>query len=257
MGFIPGFGYVIASQLCGVDVSFSAIRFGWGVYWSQILVGRDSGIETVTDLEGLRWARPDATSTSGSLVPSVLLADAGVTPSEIVDAGGHTAAALAVYRGDADFATTFFSPPLLPEGRWAVGDAPDIPDEFIESCARNEEGRVFCGPDDAYRVLDARASAAEDAPDIMQQIKILTISSAIPNDTLSFGPDFPADLRTQIEDALVAFAGECDTDENCLWDQSIGHQDFYNWTGLAPAADADFDDMRKVVELAGIELGDL
>ena len=29
MGFIPGFGYVIASQLCGVDVSFSAVRFGW------------------------------------------------------------------------------------------------------------------------------------------------------------------------------------------------------------------------------------
>ncbi|MGH2522855.1 MAG: hypothetical protein ACRDH2_10170, partial [Anaerolineales bacterium] len=29
MGFIPGLGYVLANQLCGVDVSFKAIRFGW------------------------------------------------------------------------------------------------------------------------------------------------------------------------------------------------------------------------------------
>ena len=28
MGFIPGFGYVLASNLCGVDVAFKAIRFG-------------------------------------------------------------------------------------------------------------------------------------------------------------------------------------------------------------------------------------
>ena len=257
MGFIPGFGYVIASQLCGVDVSFSAIRFGWGVYWAQVLVERDSGIESLADLDGLTWARPDATSTSGSLVPQVMFDDAGITPGEIVDAGGHTSAALAVYRGDADFATTFFSPPLISGGAWAPGDAPDIPDEYVESCARNDAGRVFCGPDDLYRVLDARASASEDAPDIVQALKILTISSPIPNDTLSFGPDFPADLRAQIEAALVAFAAECDDNEDCLWNQSIGHQDFYNWTGLAPAADADFDELRKVVELAGIELDDL
>ncbi len=257
MGFIPGFGYVIASQLCGVDVSFSAVRFGWGVYWAQILVPRDSDITSVADLNGLRWARPDATSTSGSLVPAVMFADAGVTPGETIDAGGHTAAALAVYRGDADFATTYFSPPLIAGGAWAPGDAPDIPDEYVASCARNDAGRVFCGPDDAYRVLDARASAAEDAPDIVQKLKILAISPEIPNDTLSFGPDFPSDVRKQIEDALVAFAAECETDENCAWNSSIGNQDFYGWTGLAPAKDSDFDGLRKVVELAGIKLEDL
>ena len=77
---------------------------------------------------------------------------------------------------------------------------------------------MFCGPDNLYRVLDARASAAADAPDIIQQVRILTISSPIPNDTLSFGPDFPADLRTQIEEALVAFAAECDDNNNCTTD---------------------------------------
>lgn len=256
MGFIPGFGYVLASQLCGVDVAFKAVRFGYGVYWSQILVPRDSDIDALEDLAGLTWAIPDLGSTSGYLVPLVQLQEAGVEPGEIVETGGHPNAALAVYRGDADFATTFFSPPLAAEG-WEVGDDPDVPEDLIDSCAPNEEGRLFCGEGEEFRVLDARASATTDAPDIVQEVRILEISPPIPNDTLSFGPDFPADLRAQIEEALVAFAAECEDNEDCAWNQSIGHQDFYAWTGIEPATDAEYDELRKVVETAGIELEDL
>src|SRR5688500_1948462 len=54
MGFIPGLGYVLANQLCGVDVEFKAVRFGWDVYWAQILVQRDSDIDSVEDLAGLK-----------------------------------------------------------------------------------------------------------------------------------------------------------------------------------------------------------
>ena len=53
MGFIPGLGYALASQLCGVDVAFKAERFGFDVYWAQILVPRDSDIQSLEDLEGL------------------------------------------------------------------------------------------------------------------------------------------------------------------------------------------------------------
>lgn len=257
MGFIPGFGYVLASQLCGVDVAFKAVRFGYGVYWSQILVPRDSAIESIADLDGLTWAIPDLGSTSGYLVPLVQLDEAGVEPAEIVEAGGHPNAALAVYRGDADFATTFFSPPLIADGSWEVGDNPDVPDDLVDSCAPNEEGRLFCGENEAFRVLDARASATTDAPDIIEKLRILEISPPIPNDTLSFGPDFPADLRAQIEQALIDFAAECETDENCAWNESIGNQDFYNWTGIEPATDSEYDELRKVVETAGISLEDL
>ena len=38
----------------------------------------------------------------------------------------------------------------------------------------------------------------ERAQDIVQQVKILALTEPIPNDTLSFAPDFPAELRTQI-----------------------------------------------------------
>ncbi|MDH3605828.1 MAG: phosphate/phosphite/phosphonate ABC transporter substrate-binding protein [Acidimicrobiia bacterium] len=253
MGFIPGLGYVLASNRCGVDVAFKAVRFGWPVYWAQVLVARDSGIETLADLDGKSWAFPDSGSTSGFMVPTLMFSDAGITPGEQVEAGGHPQAALAVYRGEADFATTFFSPPLTPNFDWAIGDEPDIPDDIVSTCAPNEEGsRLFCGTDDAqWRVLDARASARADAPDIIQKVKILNISPEIPNDTLSFGPQFPADVRAQIEDALVAFAGECDDNEDCAWNSSIGDQDFYGWTSIDAATDSEYDNLRTIVDLLG------
>lgn len=251
MGFIPGLGYVLANQLCGVDVSYKAVRFGWDVYWAQVLVPRDSDIDELTDLNGKKWAYPDAGSTSGYLAILPLFKEAGVTPGETLEAGGHTGAVRAVYNGEADFATTFFSPPLKPEGEtaWAVGDDPEIPDDLIESCAPNTEGtRLFCG---GWRVLDARAGLREEAPDVVQKVRILTISAAIPNDTLSFGPEFPAELRAQIEEALLAFS------ETEAWGASIGSQDFYGWTGINPAADEEYDYIRLMIEEAGLTLEDL
>lgn len=248
MAFIPGLGYVLASNLCGVDVAFKAVRFGYDVYWAQFLVQRDSGLETLDDLAGLSWAYPDPGSTSGYMVPLLTLNEAGVEPGATVEAGGHPQAALAVYRGDADFATTFYSPPLLPDGNWAEGDPPDIPDELLAECAVTADDELWCGD---YRVLDARASARTEAPDIVQQVKILAITQGIPNDTLSFGPDFPAEIRTQIEDALTAFA------ETPEWEDSIGNQDFYGWTGISAATDAEYDGLRQIVELVGIDLDSL
>jgi phosphonate transport system substrate-binding protein len=74
------------------------------------------------------------------------------------------------------------------------------------------------------------------------------ISGDIPNDTLSFGPEFPADLRTQIEEALVAFS------QTEAWNESLGNQDFYGWTGIDPATDAEYDVVRKMVEATGLTL---
>ena len=64
---------------------------------------------------------------------------------------------------------------------------------------------------DGYRVLDARANIRTEAPDVMQKVRVLAVSQAIPNDTLSFGPEFPADLRAQIEEAL-----RCVRRDRCL-----------------------------------------
>jgi phosphate/phosphite/phosphonate ABC transporter binding protein len=191
IGFIPAMGYALANQLCGVEPALASSRFGWNVYWAQYLVARDSEYETLEDLEGATWGLGEFTSTSGYLVPAAELADMGITVGDQVETGGHPESARAVYNGEVDFATTFFSPPLLPEGTWALGDDPDIPDELLEECAVNDEGRLFCG---GYRVLDARQTIREEAPDVIQKVRILAISPEIPNDTMSWSPEFPEEL---------------------------------------------------------------
>ena len=248
MGFIPALGYVLANQLCGVDVAFKAVRFGFDVYWAQILVQRDSPYQTLEDLQGKKWGYGDVGSTSGYMVPLVMLQDANVTPGEKVETGGHTQSVKAVYDGSVDFSTTFFSAPLKPEGEpaWQPGDPPDIPDDLVSSCAPSEDGsKLMC---DGWRVLDARANLRTEAPDVVQKVRIMMISPPIPNDTLSFGPDFPADLRTKVSDALVAFS------KTDAWNQSIGSQDFYGWTGINPAKDSEYDFVRKMVEATGLTL---
>jgi phosphonate transport system substrate-binding protein len=233
-----------------VDVAFKAVRFGWDVYWAQIIVPRDSDVQSIEDLDGLKWAYPDAGSTSGYLAILPMMADAGVTPGDTLEAGGHTGVVRAIYNGEADFGSTFFSPPLNPEGEpaWALGDPPEIPDELVPECAVTPEDRLYCGE---WRVLDARAGLRTEAPDVVQKVRILTISPGIPNDTLSFGPDFPADLRDQIATALAAFA------ETETWNESIGNQDFYGWTGINPATDEEYDVVRLMIESAGLTLEDL
>jgi len=251
MGFIPGLGYALASQLCGVDVSFKAIRFGFDVYWAQILVPRDSAYTSLADLAGKKWGYGDPGSTSGYMVPLVMLQEAGITPGEQVQTGGHNQSAQAVYNGEVDFATTFYSPPtLLDTGAvaWQEGQDPDIQADLVDSCGLNADGNLVCGN---YRVRDARANIREAAPDVIQKVRILMISPPIPNDTLAFGPEFPADVRAQIEQALVAFA---ETEE---WKASIGSQDFYNWTGIAPTTDEEYDFIRQMVTAVGITLESL
>ncbi|PKN91557.1 MAG: hypothetical protein CVU44_18405 [Chloroflexi bacterium HGW-Chloroflexi-6] len=257
MAFIPGLGYAIASQLCGVDVSFKAIRFGYPVYWAEYIVARDSEFQTLEDLEGATWGFGDQGSTSGYMVPFVELAELGVTPGEQVQTGGHNQTVTAVYNGEVDFGTVFYSVPLNADGKpvftWAeyqegkvTEDMYELPAEVIPNCAPDAEGKkLLC---DGWRVLDARANIRTEAPDVMQKVRILAVSSAIPNDTLSFGPEFPAEVRAQIEEALLAFAG------TEAWGQSIGSNDFYGWTGIEAATDAEYDIVRAMVEATGYEI---
>ncbi len=258
MAFIPGLGYAIASQLCGVDVSFKAIRFGYPVYWAEYIVARDSEYQTLADLEGATWGYGDQGSTSGYMVPAVELAAAAITPGEQVQTGGHNQTVTAVYNGEVDFGTVFYSVPLNPEGapvftwdEYQTGsiislEQYEIPEASIPNCAPDAEGKkLLC---DGYRILDARANIRTEAPDVMQKVRILAVSAAIPNDTLSFGPEFPAELRAQIEAALIAFA------ETEAWDTSIGSADFYGWSGIAPATDAEYDLVRAMVAATGYKL---
>jgi len=255
MAFIPGLGYAIASQQCGVDVAFKAVRYGYPVYWAEYIVARDSEYQTIEDLDGAKWGYADQGSTSGYMVPTVELAEAGIVPGEQIQTGGHNQTVTAVYNGEVDFGTVFYSVPLNPEGKpifsyddYLAGKITElsqyeIPEEAIPNCAPDAEGKkLLC---DGYRILDARANIRTEAPDVIQKVRILAVSQAIPNDTLSFGPEFPADVRAKIEEALLAFA------QTEAWGTSIGSADFYGWSGILPATDAEYDMVRAMVEATG------
>jgi phosphonate transport system substrate-binding protein len=271
MGFIPGAGYVIGNNRCGIEAVAKAIRFGWSVYWAQILVRRtpcdtdDTPIYTIGDLEGRSWAYPDTSSTSGYIVPATFLASRGITVGEQVEAGSHNNAALAVYNCEADFATTFFSPPLMPGASWSIGDLPEpydlTVDESYTTTTDTGSTRLWVGD---IRILDARSSVASTAPDIVNQVRILSISDPIPNDTLSFGPDFPADLRQEIVDALFAFSeSECATladgttdPEAVCWNNSA-LSTAYTWTGIELTDDSEFANVRAWFSVLGLTEDDI
>lgn len=248
MGFIPGLGYVLANKLCGVDAAFKAVRYGSSVYWAEFIVKRDSNFKSIKDLAGKKWGYGDVGSTSGYLVPLAMFKDAKIEPGEKVATGGHPQSVKAVYNGEVDFATVFYTPPSVPEGveKWKEGMDPDIPVDLIKECKVSDDKKSLkCG---GYKVNDARANIREEAPDVIDKVKILTVSPSIPNDTLSFGPKFPAEIRAKIAKALVEFAK---TDD---WKNSIGKQDFYAWDGIAETTDKEYDFVRIMVDAAGLTL---
>ncbi|MBP7964531.1 MAG: PhnD/SsuA/transferrin family substrate-binding protein [Caldilineaceae bacterium] len=250
IGFIPALGYVLANQRCGVQVGAAAIRNGLSWYTTQYVVPFDSPAQTLEDLAGLTWGIPDFGSTSGYLYPAAQLKGLGVEPGEIVETGSHNNAMLAVYNGEVGFATAYFSPPLLPSGAWVYGVTdPEIWREAGVSPVRNAEGRTFVagGPSEGgYRVLDARSSVTDTAPDIFEKTRILALTAKIPNDSISFGPEFPLNTSQQIVKALVAFAAS----EAC--EQSICSDSFYNWTGLEAASDSFYDPVRDLMTIMGM-----
>ncbi len=207
IGFIPAQAYVLASERCGVDIALKAERFGYTEYWAQFIAPRDSDINSLEDVAGLSWAYPDPGSTSGFLVPSGTLAVLGIEVGDEIEAGGHDGVVRAVYNGEADFGTTFFSPATDSEGNslWdGTNEGADVPADLVDSCGLDEDGQLACGAD--YIVRDARRNIREEQPDVIQNVKIFAVSDPIPNDGVAFGPDFPADLRQQIVDAMLAFA---------------------------------------------------
>lgn len=251
MGFIPAQAYVLANELCGVDVALKAKRFGYTEYWTQFIVQRDSGLETLEDLAGKKWAYPDAGSTSGFLVPSGMFATMGIEVGESFEAGGHSATARTVYNGEADFGTTFYSPPVDREGNvlWdGTLATADVPADKIDKCQLTEDGKnIDC---DGWIPKDARRNIREEAPDVIQKVKIIALSDPIPNDTMSFGPEFPADLRDVIVKAIMDFAANDP-------DGFATAFDAYSWDDVASATDPEFDFIRGLVQQLGITVEDL
>ena len=242
IAFIPGMGYVLAHDQCGVEVVLATIRYGRTAYWTEFVVRRDSGIASLADLEGKKWAAPSVTSTSGYLWPSVLLGLSNITPGEAVEAGGHPQAVLAVMDGTADFGTCYFSPPGDTPADWSEGDPLEPGGDFTIEQQDDGSYKVWQG---GLRIRDARVAAMATNPDVMDEVAILDISERIPNDTVSFVSDFPSDMRDTIVQGLIDYAA---TDEG---QTVLADEDFYDITGFGEVDDSYYDPVRNAINILG------
>ncbi len=250
IGFIPATAYVLGNDLCDIEVAMKSLRFGYTEYWAEFIVPRDSEATSVADLAGLKWAYPDAGSTSGFLVPSGMFQQNGLETGESFEAGGHSAVVRAVYNNEADFGTVFFSPSIDAESNvlWdGTTTNADVPADLVESCELDADGQIDCG---GVFPRDARRNIREEAPDVIQKVKIIELSQPIPNDTVSFSPGLPQDIREKFIAALVDFAANDPDGFSTAFDA-------YSWSGVSLTDDSEFDFIRSLIQDLGLSVDDL
>jgi len=111
IGWLNTFNYVLAHEKYGVDVALVTVRFGSTSYKGQILVRADSGIKSLQDLKGKVMCWVDPNSTSGYIVPRIMLKANGIDPdkdfAKTIEAGSHNNVVTQVYNGDCDAGATY------------------------------------------------------------------------------------------------------------------------------------------------------
>ena len=93
IGSYSPFAYVDAMRGGKIRIIAQSILDGSATYRGLIIVRNDSGLRSVADLEGRRFAFVDAKSASGYVYPRAMLVEKGVNPErffkETIFAGGH------------------------------------------------------------------------------------------------------------------------------------------------------------------------
>ncbi len=111
IGWLATLSYVLAKQKYDVDLLLIVVRFGSPFYRGQIITHVDSGIHTLADLKGKKFAFVDPASTSGHLYPKTLLLSKGLNPDHLfaqsLFAGSHNAVILSVLKGEVDAGATY------------------------------------------------------------------------------------------------------------------------------------------------------
>lgn len=214
VGWLAPFAYVLARDKHGVEVILAAVRQGSKTYRSQIVARADSGIKSLQDLNGKKFAFVDAASASGFLFPNALLASKGIDYrthfSETINAGGHDKVVIAVYNGQVDAGATF--------GNSVEGGSP----------------------------TDARTLVATTFPDVLDKVKPIAITDPIPNDTVSVRKGLDREIVKKIQAGLLKLSGT-EQGQKLL-------KDLYNINGLAEASDRDYNPVRSAAKALNLDL---
>jgi phosphonate transport system substrate-binding protein len=129
MSSLATFAYVMAADMGVSQAALVSVRNGSAFYNGQFIVRASSGIRKLADLKGKTFARVDALSASGWIIPMITLKAAGLDPSrdiKVVDAGSHPGVVAAVYSGDVDAGACFVDARTLLQK-----DHPDVMEKVV------------------------------------------------------------------------------------------------------------------------------
>ena len=115
IGFLNTFSILLAKEKYGVEPALVSLRTYKGklenFYQGQFIANKKSNIKTLADLKGKTFCFVDPNSTSGYIIPRIVLKANGIDPDKdfkaTQNAGSHDNVAIAVYKGDCDAGATF------------------------------------------------------------------------------------------------------------------------------------------------------
>lgn len=135
IGSFSPFAYVDATQGGKIRIIAQSILDRSATYRGLIVARKESGLKTVADLEGKRFAFVDPKSASGYVYPRAMLIEKGVNPEryfkETIFAGGHDKVISAVLEGRVDAGAIY-------DGALGVAKAKGMPTEHLVTLASTE-----------------------------------------------------------------------------------------------------------------------
>ncbi|MCO4794349.1 MAG: phosphate/phosphite/phosphonate ABC transporter substrate-binding protein [Bacteriovoracaceae bacterium] len=172
IGVMNSFGYIMANTKYGAEAKLKVIRYGEDHYRGQIIAHVDSGIKSIKDIDGKKFAFTDPSSTSGFMFPKKILTENSAKPANTTFAIKHDNVVTMIYQKQVDAGATYYSPP-------------------------SKDGKI----------RDARARVKTQFPDVEDKIKIIEITEKIPNDPFVFRKDLPAEIATKFVAAVKKYLG--------------------------------------------------
>jgi phosphonate transport system substrate-binding protein len=214
VGWLAPFAYVLAHDKNGSQVILASLRQGSKTYRSQVVVRADSGITSLDQLRGKKFAFVEPASASGFLFPNALLAQRGIDYktffSDTIFAGGHDKVIIAVYNKQVDGGASFGN-------------------------------NIDTGPP-----TDARTLVRSTLPEVMEVVRPIAQTDPIPNDTVSVRRGLDDNLTRLIRDGLL-YVQSTDDGKKAL-------RDLYGIDGLGPAEDRDYDAVRNAAKALNLDL---
>ncbi len=207
------FGYILAHEKFKAEALLTVVRYGSSTYRSTILARSDGKIKKLEDLVGKTIAYVDPASTSGYLLPLKELREKKIETGKHVFAMTHDAVVSMIYKGRVDAGAAFYSPP-------AAGE-----------------------------IQDARRLVKTQYPDVEEKIKILHLTSDIPNEPVVFRKDMPEKMKKDIVEAFMKLI-EMPEGKDAV-------SKLFGITELKKSTDADYDSVRTMIKTLGTSAANL